>query len=90
MVFRQIHDFLRSPATFGRRIGLGKDHVSTFEILDIRLSDRDGPDSPGLGLFVANTLVEAHGGRVDVQGAPEPGRRDRLQLIVMTVPGRAR
>ena len=40
----------------------------------------DGPPSPGLGLFVANTLVEAHGGRIDVQSAPEQGSRFTVLL----------
>ena len=40
----------------------------------------DDPHGPGLGLFVAHTLVQAHGGRIDVQSAPGQGSRFTVLL----------
>jgi signal transduction histidine kinase len=40
-------------------------------------------DGSGLGLFIAKSLVEAHGGRIDVHS--EPGRETRFEVFLPTM-----
>ena len=44
--------------------------------------DRGGRAKPGtgLGLFIARSIAEAHGGPLDVQSAPEQGATFTLEL----------
>jgi signal transduction histidine kinase len=42
----------------------------------------EGKPGTGLGLFIARSIVEAHGGTLEVKNGPEPGATFRLSLPV--------
>jgi signal transduction histidine kinase len=52
--------------------------MEPFRQIDGALSRRF--DGTGLGLSLANALVELHGGRLDIQSAPTEGTMVRIRL----------
>jgi two-component system sensor histidine kinase FlrB len=51
------------------------------------VSERAG--GTGLGLTIAERVVAAHGGRLDIESAPDEGTRIRISLPIVSVPSRA-
>ena len=48
--------------------------------VDVFARGVSGAGSSGLGLWVARTIAEAHGGSLDLAAEPGPGARFRLSL----------
>jgi signal transduction histidine kinase len=55
-----------------------------------RQGDGEGPgqSGTGLGLPIASTIVQAHGGRIEVVSQPGEGTKASLYLPLLTVPSR--
>ena len=48
----------------------------------------DGVDEPGSGLSIAQTIAEAHGGRIEAES--QPGGGIRMSLILPLLPDESR
>lgn len=55
--------------------------------LDVFAPGTSGAGSTGLGLYVARTIAEAHGGRIEVEPAPGAGATFTLVLPFASGPG---
>jgi two-component system phosphate regulon sensor histidine kinase PhoR len=64
--------------------GIGIDPAEHTRIFDrfYRVANASGKGGYGLGLFLVRHIVEAHGGRAEVDS--EPGRGSRFRLIIPT------
>ncbi len=63
-----------------------EDQARIFEPFRRTGSSRETVPGTGLGLFVARRIVEAHGGRIEVQSQPGTGTRFRVRLPRSAVP----
>jgi PAS domain S-box-containing protein len=59
--------------------GIGMDHEARDKIFSPFFTSK-GVKGTGLGLFIANKIVDKHGGRIDVDSAPQRGTRFRMRF----------
>jgi signal transduction histidine kinase len=64
-----------------------KDLETIFEPFRRSASTRDAIPGVGLGLSVTRRLIEAHGGRIEVESAPGRGATFTIYLPVAGPPG---
>ena len=62
--------------------GIGMDRETRERAFSLFFSSK-GAEGTGLGLFIAHKIVQAHGGRIDIESEPERGTR-----FVVSVPRR--
>jgi PAS domain S-box-containing protein len=59
--------------------GIGMDRETREKIFSLFFTSK-GIKGTGLGLFIANKIVDKHGGRIDVDSEPQRGTRFRLRF----------
>ena len=59
--------------------GIGMDTETQAKLFTVFFSSK-GRKGTGLGLFIANKIVEQHGGRIEVSSAPKRGSRFTIFL----------
>ena len=65
--------------------GIGMDRETRERIFSLFFSSK-GIKGTGLGLFVANKIVDRHGGTIEVESAPGRGTRFQIRLPLTARP----
>lgn len=65
--------------------GIGMDQETRDKIFSLFFSSK-GISGTGLGLFIANKIVDKHGGRIDVESEPGQGTRFSVHLPLCACP----
>jgi signal transduction histidine kinase len=74
-------DGLVRVAVRDRGPGIAREHQQLiFEKFGRARADRKAKPGTGLGLFIARSIAEAHGGSLDVRSAPRQGATFTLSL----------
>ena len=60
--------------------GLGPDQERLEDLAELRWTADSGDTRQGMGLFMANSIVEQNGGQMDISAAPEGGTAFRILL----------
>ena len=59
--------------------GIGMDQETKDKAFTMFFSSK-GTEGTGLGLFIANKIVKAHGGTIEIESTPRKGTRFRVRL----------